>query len=257
MLAGLEQTAVPALRWYGMDSSLLIGIGQSLDEIDAAACTQAGVPIHRRMSGGGAVFADEGLVLLDLALPQDHRLMSSDVTEAYHWIGEVWTAALRNLGLAARPISTAEARADAQRLNPPLQYVCFGGLSPYEALVGQRKIVGLAQVRKLAGTLFQCGAYLRWDPWRTAALIAAPLPDRVALADQLAGRVAALDNLLGQVIGRERIIEHFEAALERTANLVPLDDDWNGVERAAREVALSRYAAITPPAPDSPDEDRN
>ena len=59
MLAGLEQTAVPALRWYGLGSSLLIGIGQSRDEIDAAACAQAGVSVHRRMSGGGAVFADE------------------------------------------------------------------------------------------------------------------------------------------------------------------------------------------------------
>src|SRR6266851_1910994 len=75
MLAGLEQTAVPALHWYGLSSSLLIGSGQSRDEIDAAACAQAGVPVHRRMSGGGAVFADEGLLLLDLALPRDHRLM--------------------------------------------------------------------------------------------------------------------------------------------------------------------------------------
>ena len=83
MLAGLEQSAVPALRWYGMGSSLLIGVGQSRDEIDAVACAQAGVPVHRRMSGGGAVFADEGLLLLDLALPRDHRLMRSDVTEAY------------------------------------------------------------------------------------------------------------------------------------------------------------------------------
>src|ERR1051326_4975118 len=108
MLAGLEQSAVPALRWYGMGSSLLIGVGQSRDEIDAVACAQAGVPVHRRMSGGGAVFADEGLLLLDLALPRDHRLMRSDVTEAYHWLGEVWAAALRDLGLPARPISTAE-----------------------------------------------------------------------------------------------------------------------------------------------------
>jgi lipoate-protein ligase A len=87
--------------------------------------------------------SSDALLLLDLALPAEDPLSTSDVTESYGWLGAVWAAALGALGIAAGVVDIATARADAQLLDPLLRRVCFGGLSPYEIVVERRKVVGL------------------------------------------------------------------------------------------------------------------
>ncbi len=243
LLAGLEHSHSPALRWYRFDPpALLLGSSQPPQVIDVAACAQAGLSVHRRRSGGGVVLGDETLLMLDLALPREHPLNLDNVTEAYRWLGEVWVEALHHLGLAAYTVSIAEARADSKALSGAIQHVCFGGLSPYEAAVAQHKVVGLAQVRRRPGVLFQCGVHLRWNPLRTAALMAAP--DRAALAEQLAARVAGLTELLGRPVDAAQVIMAFEAALTQVAGLTPVDAIWNAAEQAARSAELQRYAEL-------------
>src|SRR5262245_35470862 len=102
LLASLEQTAAPAMRWYELDPpALVLGASQRPDEAGPAACAAAGIPVHRRRSGGGLVLSDS-LLLLDLALPPEDPLYTGDVTESYRWLGAVWAAALGALGFAAR-----------------------------------------------------------------------------------------------------------------------------------------------------------
>jgi lipoate-protein ligase A len=246
MLAGLEQDDKPVLRWYGFDPpALLLGPSQQPSIIDAAACAQANLTVHRRKSGGGVVLGDETLLMLDLALPHGHPLYVHSVTESYRWIGEVWVAALCALELTARTVSIVEARADSQTLVPPLRQVCFGGLSPYEVAVGQRKIVGLAQMRRRGGVLFQCAVHLRWDPRNTATLMAAPAPEQAVLERQLSERVGGLADLLGHSVDSEAVMSSFETALAQIVGLTPVDADWNAVEQAALSVDLERFAAIT------------
>ena len=190
------------------------------------------------------MLGDEKLLMLDLAIPRDHALFLDDVTQSYRWIGDVWAATLRDLGLEAYALPVNEARADTQTLNPLLKSVCFGGLSPFETMVGRRKIVGLAQFRRRAGALFQCGVYLRWNPQHTAALIPFSMPDRAALAEQLRTRVGGLDELLNRQVSPTEVMESFDAALERLTGLVPIDDDWNPDERTTRSATTDNYAAI-------------
>jgi lipoate-protein ligase A len=243
LLAGVEQTGVPALRWYGMEPpALIVGSSQRLDEIDRAACAAAGLRIHRRRSGGGAVLSAD-MLMLDLALPRAHQLYLDDVTESYRWIGEVWAAALRDLGLDTDVASVAAARADAQALDPLVRRVCFGGLSPYEVAVGGRKLVGLAQVRRRGGALYQVGIYLHWAPARTAALLAATPGERLVLERQLAARVVGLEQLCDAPRAAE-VIAAVESALARLAGFALLDDDWSAEEVAARNAEAGRYAAI-------------
>jgi lipoate-protein ligase A len=165
-----------------------------------------------------------------------------DVTESYRWIGEVWAAALRELGIDTQATSIGAARADAQTLDRLLQRVCFGRLSPYEVVVGRRKLVGLAQVRRRAGALYQIGIYQRWEPRRTAALIAAAPGERAELERQLAMRVAGLEQL--GVTTATTVIAAFEAALARLVGQALADDDWRDGEVAARVAEAGRYAAI-------------
>jgi lipoate-protein ligase A len=247
LLAGLEQTGLPALRWQRIEPpALLLGSAQRTSEIDLAACAAAGVSVHRRGSGGGIVLSDATLLLLDLALPEGHPLLIRDVTESYRWLGEVWAAALRTLALDAWPVPVALARADTQALEPLLKRVCFGGRSPYEVLVGERKLVGLAQIRRRGGALFQAGIYLRWAPSATAALLSATATERAALAERLGERVVGLDELVGgPAPDAAPVIAAVETALMRFAPLSPVDDEWRAEELSAQTAALARYAAIS------------
>lgn len=246
LLAGVEQSGRASMRWYQFSPrALLLGSSQRIEATDLAACAAAGVPIHRRRSGGGAVLADPGLLLLDLALPPDDPLYLGDVTESYRWFGEVWAAALRELGLDARVVSVAEARAETLALDPLLRPVCFAGRSPYEVVVGHHKLVGLAQVRRRGGALLEAGVYLSWPPERTAALMAAPEQGRATLARLLAERVAGLAQLpIREPIAAVAVERAVERALERVAGLQPTPDDWSAHERAAREAATPGYAAL-------------
>ncbi len=245
LLAGLEQTGVPAMRWYQFrPPALLLGSSQQPHEVDLAACAAAGVPVHRRRSGGGAVLSDS-LLLLDLALPPEDPLYTGDVTESYHWLGAVWAAALGALGIAASVVDIATARADAQMLDSLLRRVCFGGLSPYEVVVERRKVVGLAQARRRTGALLQAGVYLQWAPERTAALMAADPAERARLTAQLRARVVGLHDLAGyQSPAIDVMARQVGLALESIAGLIPSADDWTTYERQAMQAALPQYAAL-------------
>jgi lipoate---protein ligase len=249
LLAGLAQTGLLALRWYRIDPpALLLGSAQQPHEADLEACAAAGVSVHRRASGGGIVLSDAALLLLDLALPERHSLFRHDVTESYRWFGEVWAAGLRALALDAQILPIAMARADTQALDPLLKRVCFGGRSPYEVMVGERKLVGLAQIRRRGGALFQAGIYLRWEPWGTAALLSATEAERAALAARLGERVVGLRELTGgPLLNAATVMEAVEGALARFAHLAPVDDEWRADERSAQTAALARYAAISYP----------
>src|SRR5262245_43146678 len=243
LLAGVEQTGMPALRWYGMDPpALIVGSSQSLDEIDRAACAAAGLRIHRRRSGGGVVVSTD-MLMLDLVLPRGHSLYVDDVTESYRWIGEVWATALRDLGVDANVVSVEAARADARSLDPLVRRVCFGGLSPYEVVIGQRKLVGLAQVRRRAGMLYQAGVYRRWAPQPTTALLAAAPDERAKLERQLAARVVGLEEL-HDAPSAAAVTAAVEAALARLEGFALFDDTWGDGEVAMRAMGMERYAAI-------------
>jgi len=247
LFAGLEHTGVPAMRWYQFRlPALLLGSAQRTHEVDLAACAAAHVPVHRRRSGGGMALSDS-LLLLDVALPPEDPLYRSDVTESYHWLGVVWAAALGALGIAAHVVDIATARAEAQMLDPLLRRVCFGGLSPYEVVIGSRKVVGLAQVRRRTGALLQAGVYVQWAPERTAALVTATPAERATLTTQLAARVAGLHDLASYPPPTiEMIVQEVGRALEQIGGFVPSADNWTDHERRAWQRALPQYVALGP-----------
>jgi hypothetical protein len=86
--------------------------------------------------------------------------------------------------------------------------------------------------------------YLRWNPLRTAELIAASVLDRRALAEQLSARVAGLDDLLGRPVDTTEVTASFESALTQLVGITPVDADWSAAEQALHSADLERYAAI-------------
>jgi lipoate-protein ligase A len=123
--------------------------------------------------------------------------------------------------------------------------VCFGGCSPYEVVVEQRKVVGLAQIRRRNGMLLQAGIYLRWQPQHTTALLAVPASDRPWLAKRLVERVAGLDELYSRPPDVAEVMARVETRLEQLANMALASDTWNDRELAARLDAAARYFPLT------------
>lgn len=245
LLASVEVSRLPAMRWYEVTPpALVLGSSQRLEEVNLAATTAAGIGVYRRSSGGGAVLTEAQLGL-DLVLPPDDPLFVADITESYRWLGETWAATLHSLGIETRLISIAEARADTATLDADLKRICYAGLSPYEVAVGRRKLVGLAQRRRKGGALFQAGIYARWQSRGTAALMGAS-PDQAAhLAARLDGRVVGLADVAPAAPPFEAVARRFEHTLARQTGLTPTADDWTAAEQAARDILAAQYAALT------------
>jgi lipoate-protein ligase A len=214
----------PLLYWQIAEpAAVVIGISQKLSDLDVAACQRAGLAIYRRSAGGTAVFVGADMLSLDVILPPGHSLAGHDIVEAYRWFGDLWAETLQALGLAARTIPPAEAHAprtrhyleQAGRQEALLRQSCYGAVSPYEVSVNGQKVLGLDQVRRRVGFLFQGGLLLRWDAEKVASLLAAEPEERPALAAGLQTRTAGLDVLLGRVVTPEEIISHFEARLQQ------------------------------------------
>src|SRR5258707_4220726 len=216
LLAGLAAHPAPALRWYYTSRpALVLGNGQAPAAADLGACQANGVTAYRRTSGGAAVLVDADALSMEVALPAGHPLATFDVVRGYQWIGALWAEALRSLGIAeARAIPTDEVRAlDPLPKDDLLRLARHGLLSALQVLVGRRKVVGLCQVRRRPGTLYQGGVNLRWQPDRLARLLAPSPAPQGLLAGQLRDVTAGLDDLAGRTIGDDEVIAAVETAL--------------------------------------------
>lgn len=181
LLDALATEPVPTLRWYRAASpAVVVGRGQG-DVVRAPGDLR----VLTRPSGGGAVLMDEGLLSLDVLLPDGHPWLSGSPAAAYEPVGAAWAAALGDLGVTEIAVHRADLavtrRGDEhERL---LAAVCYAALGRGEVTAGGRKLVGLAQRRRRAGALVQCGLLRRWRPQRLlAALGADPEDGEVARA---------------------------------------------------------------------------
>jgi len=145
--------------------ALVLGFSQKPDIVNEAELERRPLPIYHRRAGGTVVLVGPHLLGLDVFLPAGHPLILADVVESYRWLGEAWVDALRLLGVETRAVSPTEAHAQHDLLKQEatreretiLRRACYGALSPYEVVAGQRKVVGLDMIRRKAGTLLQAG----------------------------------------------------------------------------------------------------
>jgi lipoate-protein ligase A len=186
-------------------AAITVGRAQA-SEVDMAAAAAEGLEVVTRPSGGGPVLWDDDLVAVDIILPAGHPLLPTDVVAGYRWVGEAVVAALGSLGIpGARAVPPAEARAWPRGEAAGL---CFGGLSPWEVVVGDRKVLGLSQVRRQAGGIIQVGVPMRLDAARLARAVGAP----GAAAADLAARTAGVGDL-APGITRHQVADALVAAL--------------------------------------------
>ncbi len=186
LLTSAEPGGPVTVAWWVVEEPVLVLGRGSRIAADEPACRAAGVRIARRGSGGGPVLWDRDLLALDVVIPRDHQLHSDDVVDSYRPVGRLAEDALRRLGLDVHALTPDEARTANDRALAEL--ACFAGRSPWEVVLGERKIVGLSQVRRRTGVLVQVGVSLT-SAARTADLLAIDPVSRALLADALAAAI--------------------------------------------------------------------
>jgi lipoate-protein ligase A len=209
-----EPVTEPRVRlWTYRAPGVVLGCSQTaLRERLVTGHALAGSVVQRG-SGGGAVLTGPWMVSASVVLPPGHPLLGRSTLSSYRWLGALHAGLLRDAGIPAYAIPPEEVRlrpGDAR-----LKWACYGGLSPWEVVVGSRKIVGLAQLRRRTGVLLTSGTLIAPPDWSLlcgalgqAAGDAALLDDcTTSFAQQLGAPVLAevlaerLHHMLTDVLG--------------------------------------------------------
>ncbi len=170
--------------WHlAVDAPALVLGSTQLDTVDRAAADAAGVSVHRRRSGGGAVLLMPGeSTWVDVVIARGDVLWDDDVTRSFAWLGDAWVEALHRSGIDERGLAVHRGALVRGALGGT---VCFAGLGPGEVTTVGRgepggKLVGLSQRRTRELARFQCTVHHRWRPELYRSLLPAEIaPDAV------------------------------------------------------------------------------
>jgi len=159
---GVERPS--AATWRYSSVALVLGRSQKPSAAMLERAGEEGIDVVKRASGGGAVIAGPWMCSHTVLLPPDHALVRMSLPRSYEVIGAAWQRALGRLGIPttiAPRVAAGPAAADEA-----MRWVCFASLS-YGELVGpaNRKIVGLAQVRRRNGAAICAGLLLDQPDW--------------------------------------------------------------------------------------------
>jgi len=203
LLAVAEDRAPPTLRFYTWQPGCLsVGYAQPLKrDFDLEACRAMGYDVVRRPTGGRAVLHIDELTY-SVTLPQDDPRVAGGVVSSYQRLSEGLLAGLRRLGVDA-----TQAQPSRHEPGEGRTAACFDLLSHFEIMVGGKKLVGSAQVRR-RGVVLQHGALpLGGNITRIVRLLRLSSEEHQA---RLAARLAEMSTTLAQASGR--VIPFEEAA---------------------------------------------
>lgn len=186
--ASIPDPARPAM-WVCEPTAPALVLGSTQGHnFDAGRWSEVDIELVVRRSGGGAVLvAPEVCTWVDFIVPAGHRLWHDDVGKAAHWVGELWVAALAQMGIAAVVHTGGMVRTQWSRL------VCFAGVGPGEVLDPDgAKLVGVSQRRTRQAARFQTVAYHR-DPKAIVEYLGLDELQQGELAAELDATTAVVD----------------------------------------------------------------
>ena len=147
--------SLPVLRLYGWNPpAFSLGRFQKPEEIiDLARCAAAGVPVVRRVTGGGCIFHAEELTYSIICTPGQISDIIG-VKESFRRLCGFLLHAYGKIGLSSAFAVDSPLRPALLGERTPL---CFAGTEEYDILVNGRKLGGNAQ-RRTRGIIFQHGS---------------------------------------------------------------------------------------------------
>lgn len=230
--------AIPdTIRFLRFPKSALIGRHQALSqEIRLDHCRANGIEIARRITGGGAIYFDEGQLGWELVFKRA-TLGIDSLGELARRICEAAAAGLNKLGVAAQYRPRNDIEVDGRKISGT------GGFFDGDTLFYQ-------------GTLL-----IDFDPRDMVAALNVPTEKLAKRAlDSAAQRVVTLRELLGERLPDRRAIQ--EALLAGFADALGLAPEWGDItaneEQLAsashdQEIGTDAFVASIDPTPAAPD----
>lgn len=230
----------PTLRFYGWNpGAVSIGYFQRLEaEVDLAACQALGVDVVRRPTGGRAVLHEPELTY-SVIIRQE--LLPGDVIFTYRILCQGLLAGMQRLGV---PAELAIPEGGVLRPEGPAAAACFTTPSWYELVVGGKKLVGSAQMRRDAVILQHGSILLDLNADRLFATLRVQ-PERLeAVKQAFLAKATSLREVTGAdtawEAARQAMAAGFGAALD--LELTPGELTPGELERAA-ELARDKYGS--------------
>lgn len=145
----------PVLRLYGWSPpALSLGRFQKAGEVlDLEACRVAGIPVVRRITGGGVIFHADELTYSIVCAPH-HIPAASSIKDSFRILTGFLLRFYRSLGLDTA--YAADRNATGEKLGERTPF-CFAGRETFDILIQGRKIGGNAQ-RRMKQVVFQHGS---------------------------------------------------------------------------------------------------
>lgn len=126
--------------WESWESAVIVGrAGKFDDEVNVDYCQQAGVPIYRRASGGGAVVIGPGCLMYAVVLSYDLRPALRMVDQAHEFVLETLLEGLRKHVPNAVSAGTSDLALD---IDPSTRGTATVRQEPHLPVAGLRKFSG-------------------------------------------------------------------------------------------------------------------
>ena len=155
LLCSFDQLSRPVLRLYGWNPvALSLGRFQKAGEVlDVDRCRADGVPLVRRITGGGVIYHADELTYSIICSP-DQIPEARSIKDSFRVLTGFLLQFYRNLGLEA--LYALDCCSSGEKLGERTPF-CFAGKESFDILVNGRKIGGNAQ-RRLKQVVFQHGS---------------------------------------------------------------------------------------------------
>lgn len=200
----------PTLRLYGWDvPSVSIGHFQRVRDIDFDYCTEKGIPIVRRPTGGRAILHNNDITY-SFSVKTGAGIFSKGLLDSYRRISTAFVLSFSKIGLSTELKLIREARNQLPISSRSKSPLCFKSISYGEISIDNKKIIGSAQKR-----------------WSNCLLQQGSIPciiDR----DETA-RVFRLESLVVSetMIGLQEILQHFNPVILRNIIRNSFEETFN------------------------------
>lgn len=171
------------------------------------------LPIRQRSSGGGAVLSGPWLLRAAVRLPPAHVLARHGPVAAARWFGQVHQQWLQAQGVT-----------DTRLCDGPTvaHWACFAGRGPGEVMVGDRKMVGIAQTWRQRAILLTAGTLVATPPWHLlCAAMRRPREEAGRLASVTVCAADCLEHGVDAGAWADALRERLEQALEDAPEGIP------------------------------------
>ncbi|ACM19679.1 lipoate--protein ligase A [Geotalea daltonii FRC-32] len=230
------ETSQPVLRLYGWHPpAFSLGRYQQAAEVlDLELCAERGVPVVRRITGGGLIYHAEELTYSIVCAPK-HIAEAGTVKESFARLCGFLIRTYGRLGLKAG--FAVDNTPAGTRLGGRTAF-CFAGKEEYDVVVAGRKLGGNAQ-RRTKRLIFQHGSM----PLRPALSSAIPfLREKMSALDKSTASLAELGVAVDEEALKQTVAECFA---ETMGVILQTDALTAGELETGRQLEEKKYGSFS------------